>query len=121
MPLPVVALFPWLVGLFASTLGALFTWFVSTLAARVSVRLLLATAYLVASAALTVGVAVLIKGAIMAIRVTMPASLGAATYFLPANINLIMGVWFSMRVSHALYCWTRARLGTYFIAGSGGV
>lgn len=110
MPIPVLGLFPWLIGLFASTLGTLFTWFASFLALRLAVRFTLVIAYILAIAALTLAVAVLVKGLIMNVQTAMPGSLGAATYFLPNNINLIMGAYFSMRVSYALYVWASDRL-----------
>lgn len=110
MPLPVVAMFPWLVGLLASALSAAFTWAVSFFAGRLAIRFALTVTYLVTLGALTVGVAVLVKGLIIGIQVSMPTSLGASTYFLPSNINVIMGAYFSMRVAFKLYCWTVYRL-----------
>ena len=113
MPLPVVALFPWLVGLFASTIGAVFSWFAGWFALRLAARLALVTAYVIAVAAITAGVALTVKALIMGIQVAMPLSLGAATFFLPNNINLIMGCYFSMRVTYFLFMWTRDRLTAY--------
>jgi len=115
MPFPILAVgfFPWLVGLFSSILGGLYTWFVSFVALRSAAQFALVTAYVIAIAAITVTVATVIKGFIFAIQVTMPASLGAATYFLPNNINVIMGAYVSMRVAYYLYTWTSHRLTAY--------
>jgi len=115
MPFPILAVgfFPWLVGLFTSILTGLFTWFVSFVALRSAARFAIVTTYVIAIAAITVTVATVIKGFIFGIQVTMPASLGAATYFLPSNINVVMGAYVSMRVAFFLYTWTHNRLTAY--------
>lgn len=110
MPLPVVALFPWLVGLLASTLTAFFSWFVTFFASRYAVKYALVITYLISLGVLTAGVALLVKGLVIGIQVAMPNSLGASTYFLPSNINLIMGAYFSMRIAYKLYTWSAYRV-----------
>jgi len=113
MALPVLAFFPWLVGVFASSLTALFTFFASFMALRYAARFAIVTAYVVAIAAITVTVALGVKAGIMQIQVSMPMSLGSATYFLPNNINIIMAAYFSMRISWYLFNWTKDRLTAY--------
>lgn len=110
MALPVLAFFPWLVGLFASTLGAVFTWAVGFLALRYAARLALAVGMVLALAGITLAVSLTIKGMIYGAQMAMPASLGAATYFLPNNINTIIGVYVAMRVVWYLYHWTYDRV-----------
>lgn len=113
MPLPALAFFPWLVGLFSSTIAAVFTFFASFFALRYAAKFTVVTAYLIAIAALTAAVAAAIKLAIFGIQVSMPNSLGIATYFLPANINAVIGAFVSIRVSFYLYRWTSDRLTAY--------
>lgn len=119
MPLPVVAFFPWLIGLLASVTTSAFTWFVSRMVFEKAVQYALITAFLVAAAALTVTVSLSIKAAIFAARVAMPNSLGMATYFLPGNINTVFAIIFTMRVSMALYRWTVATMSYYLPSKTG--
>lgn len=111
--MPIVAFFPWLVGLFSSILTTLFTWFVTQFAARRAFRFALVTTFLIAAATMTVTVAATIKALIMQIQVSMPGGLGEATYFLPSNINTVIAIYFSMRVSFYLYNWMTFVISAY--------
>ena len=54
-----------------------------------------------------------IKALIIGAQIAMPSSLGMATYFLPHNINQVLGLIVTIRVSHALYRWTVATMAQY--------
>jgi len=118
MPLPIVAAFPWLVGLFASVMGSLFTWVTTFIAGRFAFKFVLITSYLIAVATITAGIAITIKALIIGIQTTMPTTLGVATYFLPNNINAVIGVYVSIRVSFSLYAWAKERLTAIAILAS---
>jgi len=51
-----------------------------------------------------------IKGGIALIRVYMPNSLGAATYFLPHNLNIIIGFIVMARISVTLFAWIKTTM-----------
>lgn len=106
MALPVAGLFAWLVGLFTSTFTTFATWLIGRMVYAKTVHYALVTAFVVAAAGLTAGIALTIKAAIFAAQVSLPNSLGMFTYFLPANVNVIFGLIVTIRVSHALYRWT---------------
>jgi hypothetical protein len=120
MPLPLVGVWAWLVGL--ATSG--FTSFVGWLAARMvyerAVQIALITAFVVAAAGLTVSLAVSIKAAVFAARMYMPSALTQMTYLLPANFNLVMSLLVTLRVSTALYRWTVTTMGYYVPKGQAG-
>lgn len=113
MPVPIIAFFPWLIGVFSSILTTLFTWFITQFAARRAVRFALVTTFLIAAGAMTVTVAVAIKAMIMQIQISMPGGLGEATYFLPSNINQVIAIYFTMRVSFYLYNWMTFVISAY--------
>jgi len=106
-------LWAWFVGLFTSTFSAFTAWMIGKIAYEKAVQIALVTAFLVAAAALTVGVSLSIKALIIGARVAMPNSLGMATYFLPSNVNTVLSIIVTMRVSAALYRWTVATMGAY--------
>lgn len=118
MPLPVIAFFPWLVGLFASVMGGLFTWVTVFVGARLAFKFVLITSYLLAVATITAAIAITVKAMIIGIQTTMPTTLGVATYFLPNNINAVVGVYVGMRVSFSLYAWAKDRLTAIAILAS---
>lgn len=111
MPLPLVAFFPWLVGLFASVFGSLLTWIVTKFAAEKAMHIVIVSGFLTAAFTLMVGMALAAKMLVLGVRVTMPDLLGNSTYFLPSNINVIMAAYFTLRVSHYLY-----RVSTFTLA-----
>jgi len=120
MPLPLIGFFPWLVALFGSLVTSIFTWFLQRVVYEKAVQYALITAGLIAIAALTLSVSLTIKAAIIALRVTMPTSLGMATYFLPSNINLMIGVIVTARVARSVYRWTVTTMAAYIPTQYGG-
>lgn len=120
MPVPVLAFFPWLIGAFGSALGALFTWFAGFLALRIAARFAMVAGYVLAVATITATVAIAVKAIVYGAQMAMPLSLGAATYFLPNNINVIIGAYVSMRVTYYLAMWLKDRV-TAIARLSGGV
>lgn len=122
MPLPIVGGFAaWLVGLFGSSLGGLVTWLMSRMVYERALQITLVTGFLVAASALTVTLAVGIKAAIYAARISMPGMLAGATYFLPMNINVVLSLIVTARVSMSLYRWTVATLAAYLPGSAVGV
>jgi hypothetical protein len=101
------------VGLFTSAFTSFATWLITRFAYEKAIHYALVTAFLVAAAALTVGISVSVKALIIAAQVNMPNSLGMATYFLPGNINQVFGLIVTIRVSLSLYRWTVATMSAY--------
>ena len=119
MPLPLVGFFPWLVGLFASAVGSLFTWLVTRFAFEKAIQSALITGFIVAATALFLGVTLSIKTLIFSARIFMPNSLGLATFFLPSNINTVFAIIFTARVSRSLYNWTVSVMSAYLPSNPG--
>lgn len=107
MPLPIAGgLFAWLVGLVGSAASAAFTWFATHTAYKMALHYARVTAFILVAGGLFLALSLAIKTAILAARITMPDSLGQATYFLPSNINTIFALVVTLRVSAALYQWS---------------
>ena len=114
MALPIAGGFlGWLLGLFGSTFTTFTMWLIGKMVYEKAVRVALVTAFLVAAAALTLSVSLTIKALILGAQIAMPNSLGLATYFLPHNLNQILGLIVTIRVSAALYRWTVATMAAY--------
>ena len=113
MALPLIGLWPWLVGLVTSAFTSFATFLIGRMVYEKAVHYALVTAFVVAAGALTVGLAASLKAAIFAVQIGMPNSLGAATYFLPSNINIIFGMIITIRVSNFLYRWTMSTMAAY--------
>ena len=114
MPLHIAGGFlAWLLGLFGSTFATFTTWLIGRMVYEKAVRVALVTAFVVAAAGLTLTVSLTIKALIIGAQIAMPSSLGMATYFLPHNINQVLGLIVTIRVSHALYRWTVATMAQY--------
>jgi len=112
--MPVIApLWAWLVGLLGSLVSSVATFLVGRMAFERAINYALITGFLVAAAALFLGVTVSIKVAILTARVSMPSSLGMATFFLPASISQILAFIVTARVSHAVYRWTVNTMAAY--------
>jgi len=111
MALPVVGgIGVWLIGLVGAVATKAFTWVTTFLAYRTAVGVARVVAFMVVAGALTVSVSVAIKALIIGAQVVMPSSLSAFTYFLPGNINQILAIIFTARVSTSLYRWTLANV-----------
>jgi len=107
MALPIVGgVFVWLVGLVGSAATAAFTWFVTRETYKAALHYARVTAFIIVAGSMFLAVSLTIKAAIFAARVSMPQSLGMATYFLPGNINTVLAIFVTLRVSAALYAWT---------------
>jgi len=106
MPLPIVGgIAAWGLGLVAATIQTVFTWMLTQFVYKTAIKVLVTTGFVVAAAAMFAAVAGTIKGGIIALRVFMPTGLGAATYFLPSNLNTIIAFMVLARVSITLYGW----------------
>lgn len=117
MPLPLIpiagGIWAWFIGLFTSTFSAFATWMIGKMAYEKAIQWVFVSAFLVAAASLTVGLSLAIKALIISARISMPSSLGMATYFLPSNVNTVFSIIVTLRVSAALYRWTVATMGAY--------
>jgi hypothetical protein len=116
--MPVIApLWAWLVGLLGSVVTAATTFWVGRVAIDRAFQYALVTAFIVASTGLFLALTLTIKAAILGARITMPQSLGAATFFLPGSTAQLFGLVVTLRVSASVYRWTVATMSAYLPAG----
>jgi len=112
--MPVIApLWAWIVGLLGSVVSSVATWLIGRMAFEKAINYALITGFLVAAAALFLAVTLSIKAAILGARVSMPGSLGMATFFLPASISQIFAFIVTARVSSSVYRWTVNTMAAY--------
>lgn len=103
----------WLVQALGWVVTTVATFFIEHVAYQVAVRYALVTAFLVASAALLVGLTLSMKALIFAARVAMPGSLGLVTYFLPSSLPTMFSFIVTFRLSVFIYRWTVATMASY--------
>lgn len=115
MPFPLLAVpvGTWLMGLVTTAFTSFCTWLVSKMIYERAVAFALTTAFIFTAISLTLGISLSIKALIIGARITMPGSLGLATFFLPPNINTVFGIIVTVRVSRALYRWTIETFSAY--------
>lgn len=119
MPAPLVGGFLWAMGYVAARLVAVLFDFLAGFYGRTwAFRLLLGSALVLSSVAVTVAMSLAVKALIFGARVGMPNSLGASTYFLPSNINQIIGIYFTARVVYFIWGWTLKNIERFGGAGS---
>lgn len=112
--MPVVApLWAWLVGLFGSLFTSFATWLMGRFAFERAVTYALVSAFLVAAAALFLALTLTVKALVLGARVSMPQTLGMATFFLPSSIAQILSAIVTVRVSMSLYRWTVNTMAAY--------
>ena len=113
MPLPAIGFFAWLFGLVTSSFTAFTTFLITKMVYEKAVQFAFVTAFLVAAGALTVSISLSIKATIIAAQIYLPPAMAVATYFLPNNVNQVMALIVTIRVSVSLYRWTVATLAAY--------
>lgn len=118
LPAAIAGIFPWLVGLLGSLVSSIATFLIGRVAVERAFQIALVSAFLVASAGLFVTLALGVKALLLGARVAMPGSLGQATYFLPASINLIFATIVTIRVGASVYRWTVATMAAYLPGNS---
>jgi len=106
-----------LLPLVVSALGAVvvrvFDFLYQFLAYKLARNLAVGVAAVIAAAALTVAMAQGIKLAVMAARVALPPAYGAGLAFLPANLNQVIAIIITVRVSHFIWQWSMKNLARY--------
>jgi len=113
MPLPAIGFFAWLFGLVTSSFTAFTTFLITKMVYEKAVQFAFVTAFLVAAGALTVSISLSIKAMIIGAQMYLPPAMAVATYFLPNNVNQVMALIVTIRVSVSLYRWTVATLAAY--------
>lgn len=118
MPAPLVGGALWAIG---SVMGAflvkLYDFLFKFVAEKWAYRTVFGTAFILAVAGLTVAMAGAVKAIVIGARIGMPGTLGASTYFLPSNINIIIAAYVSARLVVYVYKWTTANIERWFLAG----
>lgn len=103
----------WLVSLFGSVLSSAMTWFMARFAYETALRITLTTAFLVTAAAMATALSLTIKTAVMSAQVGLPPIIAGAVMFLPPNLNKVMAIIITIRISKLLYQWTVSGLSAY--------
>lgn len=118
MPAPLVGGVLWAIGsIMGAFLVQLYDFFFKFMAEKWAYRTIFGTAFIVAVGGLTVAMAGAVKAIVVAARIGMPGSLGASTYFLPSNINVIIAAYITTRLLVYVYKWTTANIERWFLAG----
>lgn len=103
----------WLVSLFGTVLSSFMTWFMARFAYETALRITLTTAFLVTAAAMATALSLTIKTAVMSAQVDLPPIFAGAVMFLPPNLNKVMAIIITIRISKLLYQWTVSGLSAY--------
>lgn len=103
----------WLVSLFGTVLSSFMTWFMGRFAYETALRITLTTAFLVTSAAMAAALSLTIKTAVMSAQVGLPPIISGAVMFLPPNLNKVMAIIITIRISKLLYQWTVSGMSAY--------
>lgn len=103
----------WLVSLFGTVLSSFMTWFMARFAYETALRITLTTAFLVTAAAMAAALSLTIKTAVMSAQVDLPPIFAGAVMFLPPNLNKVMAIIITIRISKLLYQWTVSGLSAY--------
>lgn len=107
MPAPLVGGALWAIGALLGALASkLFDFVFKFVAVKLAWRITVGTSFVLAASAVTLTMALAVKALIIGARIAMPASLGASTYFLPSNINIIIGLYISARLIVFVWQWT---------------
>lgn len=100
----------WLGTFFKDALAFVFSLVASLLGKKVGLLFTGAMSLVALYSTLFMGVVILVKSTVMAVRVAFPPILVASTYFLPSNLPVILATIVSVRVSIVVYRWTLANL-----------
>jgi hypothetical protein len=103
----------WLVTLLGGAVSRVFTFVYTYASFAIATRIAMATAFIIASAALFLSTAVAIKAVVMGARVSFPPILANATFFIPDSINTLIAAIVTVRTAAALYRWTQINLAVY--------
>lgn len=110
MALPIV---PVLIGALGAVVSKVFEFFFTFFAFKLARNLAIATAAIALAGGLTVSMIVGLKLLVIGARYTMPSSLGAATFFLPSNIYIVIPLMVTVRTSHFIWQWSMKNLTRY--------
>jgi hypothetical protein len=112
MPL-IAPLWAWIVGLLGSVVSTAASFFITRVAFDKAINYALITGFIVAASGLFLALVLTTKTVIFGARIAMPASLGAATYFLPPSLPVMVSAITTFRVSAAIYRWTVQTMSAY--------
>lgn len=103
----------WLVSLFGTFLTSMMSWFMARFAYETALRITLTTAFLVTAAAMLTALSLTIKAAVMTAQVGLPPFFAGAVMFLPPNLNQVMAIIITVRISKYLHKWTLDAMRAY--------
>lgn len=104
---------PWLPGLLGAIFQRLWALFLVTSLAKHARALAFAAVLISVYSSLFIGLVIFVKTAVIAVRMSMPPILAKATFFLPPNLPVILSTVITVRLSIAVYRWTRRNLDIY--------
>lgn len=103
----------WLVSVFGSALASMMSWLMARFAYETALRITLTTAFLATAAAMATALSLTIKAAVMSAAVGLPSFLLASLQFVPSNLNQVMAIVITIRISKFIYQWTVNGLSAY--------
>lgn len=93
----------WLVSVFGSALSSIMAWLMARFAYETALKITLTTAFLATVAGMASALSLTIKAAVMQAAVGLPGWLGMAVQFVPPNINQVLAIAITVRISKLLY------------------
>lgn len=110
MALPIV---PVLIGALGAVVSKVFEFFYQIFAFKLARNLAVSFGAIAVGGALTVGMIVGLKVLVIGARYVMPSTLGAATFFLPSNLYIILPLIVTARTTHFIWQWSMKNLAKY--------
>lgn len=110
MALPIL---PIVISALGAVVAKVFDFLYQFLAYKLARNLAVGVGAVVAAAALTLAMAQGIKVAVMAARVLLPPAYSAGLAFLPTNLNQVIALIVTIRISHFVWQWSMKNLARY--------
>lgn len=111
---------PWITAVLGAAVSRMLGFAMVFVSYMMAKRIAIVTGYLLASAALFLGMSGAIKAVVLGLRVSMPPMMAAVTYFLPSNINSFIAALVTVRLTHFIWKWTQSNLSVYANVGGYG-
>lgn len=106
-------LMPLVVSALGAVVAKIFDFIYQFLAYKLARNLAIGVAAVISAATLTLAMAQAIKLAIMAARVALPPAFAAGLAFIPSNLNQVVALIITVRVSHFIWQWSMKNLSRY--------
>lgn len=106
-------LLPIVISALGAVVAKVFDFLYQFLAYKLARNLAVGVGAVVAAAALTLTMAQSIKVAVMAARAALPPAFAAGLAFVPPNVNQVIAIIITVRISHFIWQWSMKNLARY--------